>query len=169
MAEIKYLVRIANTDLDGNKQCLYAMTKIKGVGVMIANAVLSICGIDKFKKVGELDDASVKKIDEVLASPLKFGIPIWMVNRKSDQFTGESAHLLGTKLDLAVQDDIKFLRKIKCYRGVRHSLGQPVRGQRTRSNFRANKGKVMGVKKSSMAAPAKKPEGGGKKAEGGKK
>ena len=44
-------------------------------------------------------------------------------------------------------NDIKMLKKIKSYKGIRHSLGLPVRGQRTRSNFRKNKGKVMGVKR----------------------
>ena len=52
---------------------------------------------------------------------------------------------------------MKTQKKIKGYKGIRHMLGQPVRGQRTRGNFRKNKGKVMGVK---LAAGTKK--GGGK-------
>jgi small subunit ribosomal protein S13 len=47
--------------------------------------------------------------------------------------------------------DIKNLRKMKCYRGVRHSLGLPVRGQKTRSNFR--KGKTVGVRKKGIQQP----------------
>jgi small subunit ribosomal protein S13 len=48
-------------------------------------------------------------------------------------------------------NDIKLMRKIKSYKGTRHSAGQPVRGQRTKSNFRKSKGKVMGVKRKAGA------------------
>ena len=54
-----------------------------------------------------------------------------------DLILSNPAHNLGTK----------FMKKIKSYRGIRHMFGLPVRGQRTRSNFRPNKGKVQGVKR----------------------
>ena len=70
-------------------------------------------------------------------------------------------HLSSTELQIAKENDIKLLKKIKCYKGIRHIYSLPVRGQSTRSNFRKNKGKAkLGVK----AAPAPKPvaEKGGK-------
>lgn len=147
MAEFKHIVRIANTDLDGNKKILYAMHKIKGVSIMYANMALSIAGVDKAKKAGELMDAEVKKIDEILKDPINFGAPEWLLNRRKDYETGENMHLLNADLDFTQDNDLKRLKKIKSYRGLRHQWGLTVRGQRTKANFRRNKGKGLGVKK----------------------
>ncbi|RME52601.1 30S ribosomal protein S13 [Candidatus Woesearchaeota archaeon] len=143
----KYLVRIANTDLDGKKRILYAMRKIKGVGIMYANAVLKQAGISPDTITGELTDEEEKRLNEIIREPLKNGIPSWLVNRRKDYETGEDKHLLLADLDFTKENDLKRLKKIKSYRGIRHHLGLPVRGQRTKSNFRKNKGKAMGVTK----------------------
>ncbi len=141
--EFRHLVRIANTDLQGEKSVANALTKIKGIKFMFANAICNLAGIDGTKKTGELDDAEVKKISDVLKEPSKFNIPEWIFNRRKDYETGENRHLLGADLQFAKEGDIKILKKIKAYKGVRHIHGLPVRGQRTRSNFR--KGKSLGV------------------------
>ena len=52
-------------------------------------------------------------------------------------------------------NDIKMMKKMRSYKGIRHSLGLPVRGQRTKSNFRKNKGKVLGVRKKEGAKAGK--------------
>ena len=148
MAEFKHLVRIANTDLDGKKSVVYALKDIRGVGVPLAHAICQVANIDGMSKIGELSDVDMKKIDDVIKEPLKFGIPSFMVNRRHDVESGQDKHLVTNDLIFYRENDIKMMKKMKCYKGVRHSLGQPVRGQRTRSNFRANKGKVMGVKTS---------------------
>ncbi|MBI2658174.1 30S ribosomal protein S13 [Candidatus Woesearchaeota archaeon] len=145
--ELKYFVRIANTDLDGNKPIQNAITKIKGVSFMLAHAILNVAKIEKAKKAGYLQESDVSRIDEIMKDPLKFGIPVWMLNRKKDPEDGADKHLVGTSLAFTQDNDIKMMKKVKSYKGLRHSLGLPVRGQRTRSNFRKNKGKVMGVKK----------------------
>ena len=145
MAEIKHLVRIANTDLDGEKQLLYGMRRIKGVNSMMANALCKITGYATNKKVGDLTKEDIKRIEDILASPIKNGIPIWMLNKRKDPETGNTTHLISNDLMFSKQADIKRLKKIKCYRGIRHMHGLPVRGQRTKSNFRRNKGKVLGV------------------------
>lgn len=145
--ELKYFVRIANTDLDGNKPIQNAIAKIKGIGFMLAHAILDVAKIDGKKKAGYLPESDVSKIDEILKDPLKFGIPVWMLNRRKDPEDGSDRHLVGTNLAFIQDNDIKMMKKVKSYRGIRHSFGLPVRGQRTRSNFRKNKGKVMGVKK----------------------
>jgi small subunit ribosomal protein S13 len=149
--ELRHLVRIANTDLDGQKSIAYALAKIKGVGIPFAFAACRIVGIDVNKKVGALSDAEVKKVEDVVKDPIKAGMPTWMVNRRNDYETGQNKHLLSGDLQFTIENDIKIMKKIKCYKGVRHILGQPVRGQKTRSNFRKNKGKVMGVRRSSGA------------------
>jgi small subunit ribosomal protein S13 len=64
-------------------------------------------------------------------------------------------HLITTELDLTIDNDLKRMKKVKSYKGVRHMLGQPVRGQRTKSNFRKNKGKVsLGVIRRAQAPPS---------------
>ena len=145
--ELKYFVRIANTDLDGNKQIGNALTKIKGISFMLSHAILNVANIQKTKKTGYLSDDQASRIDEILKDPSKFGIPSWMFNRKKDPEDNADKHLIGTNLTFIQDNDIKMMKKMKSYKGIRHSLGLPVRGQRTRSNFRRNKGKVMGVKK----------------------
>ncbi len=151
MPELKHLVRIANTDLEGNKLIVFALSNIKGVGIPFANAACRIAGISVNKKAGALSEAEVKKLEEVVKNPVKAGFPPWMINRRFDTETGQNKHLLSADLQFTIENDIKTMKKIKCYKGVRHILGQPVRGQRTRSNFRKNKGKVMGVRRSSSA------------------
>jgi len=145
--EIRYLVRIANTDLDGTKPLYNALTKIKGISYMFSNFVTSAADVDKKKKTGLLSDAEIKKIEEVIKSPADYNPPSWMLNRRKDFETGKDLHLIGSDLDFAHDTDVKIMKKMKSYKGVRHILGLPVRGQRTKSNFRKNKGKVMGVKR----------------------
>ncbi len=153
--ELKYFVRIANTDLDGNKHIHLSLTKIKGIGFMFSNAILNAANINKTKKAGYLNDEEVAKIDEIIKEPLKFKMPSWLFNRKKDPEDNSDKHLTGANLTFIQDNDIKMMKKIKSYKGVRHSLGLPVRGQRTRSNFRRNKGKVMGVKRKTGTKPGR--------------
>ncbi len=151
MAEFRHIVRLANTDLDGNKKILFAMKKIKGVDVMLANAALSIAGVDKTRKAGELDVEEVKRIDEIINNPSKHNIPAWLLNRRKDYETGEDTHILGADLDFTKENDLKRMKKMKSYRGLRHQWGLTVRGQRTKSNFRKDKGKgLVGKKKTTI-------------------
>ena len=147
MEDTKYIVRIYNTDIEGTRNLLYGLTKIKGVSVMMANAVLSKAGINRETKIGDLKDEDVERLNDILKNPKKYEIPSWMYNRRKDYDTGEDMHLLTTDLKLMKDEDIKRMRKTKSYKGVRHGLKLPVRGQRTKSNFRKNKGKVTGVKR----------------------
>lgn len=149
--EIKYFVRIANTDLDGKKPICHAMTKIKGISFMFSNMVCTLASIDKGKISGLLTEEEVKRIDDMIKDPVKAGAPLWMLNRRADPIEGTNAHLVTANLTFVQENDIKLMKKIKSYRGIRHSLGLPVRGQRTRSNFRKNKGNVLGVKKKSVS------------------
>jgi small subunit ribosomal protein S13 len=146
MAEFKHLIRIANTDLDGKKAVVYALKDIRGVGVPLANAVCQVAKIDGLSKSGNLSDSEAKKLDEIIKDPAKHGIPVWMFNRRHDLDTGIDKHVITNDLIFNKENDIKLMKRIKSYKGVRHSQNAPVRGQRTRSNFRANKGKVVGVK-----------------------
>lgn len=148
--EFKHILRIANADLDGKKPILQALRKIKGVGLMLSNAVCSVADISADKQTGILSDAEVKRIDEVLKDINK-NVPTWILNRRKDYETGEDKHLLSGDLTFTNENDIKRMKKIKSYKGIRHMFGLPVRGQRMRSNFRRNKGKVTGVKRKAGA------------------
>lgn len=149
--EFKHILRVINTDLDGNKSILQSLRKIKGVSHMFSNAILAVTGVSKNKKTGYLEDKEVQKIEEAIKNPQKFDIPLWLLNRRKDYETGDNMHLLSTDLTYQTENDLKRLKKIKSYRGVRHMSGLPVRGQRTKANFRRNKGKVATVKKKGPA------------------
>ena len=146
--EFKHLIRVANTDLRGEKHILYALTRIKGVNFMLANAVCRKAGIPITKKAGYLSDTEVKALEKVISDLVRAGIPTWMLNRRKDYETGKDKHLFLGDLDFAREMDIKRMKKTKSYKGLRHQWGLPVRGQRTKSNFRKNKGKgSLGVQK----------------------
>jgi small subunit ribosomal protein S13 len=152
--EVRYLVRVSNTDLDGRKDILISIQKIRGIGDMYANAICHAAGINKRKNTGELSEAEVKAIEDVLQNPAKHHIPEWLFNRRSDPETGDNRHLITTDLMFSKDMDIKLMKKTKSYKGMRHQWGLPVRGQRTKSNFRRNKGKGLGVQKK-KTPPAK--------------
>ncbi len=154
--QFRHIVRIANTDLDGNRKMSDAVRKIKGVGFSFSNAILSLAQIDGSKKAGNLLPEEVKRIDDAIAGASKT-VPAWMLNRRKDLEEGTDKHLIGADLTFAQESDIRFVKQIRTYKGVRHAIGAPVRGQRTRSNFRKNKGKVIGVIKKKDAAPAAAP------------
>ncbi len=145
--DFKHLVRIANTDLDGNKPIFKALTKIKGIGFMFSNAICTIAQVEATKKAGILSEEEISRIESALKNPVG-KMPDWLLNRRRDYETGENKHLLTGDLTFTNENDIRRMKKIKSYKGIRHMLGLPVRGQRMRSNFRKNKGKVMGVKRS---------------------
>ncbi len=151
--QFRHIVRIANTDLDGNRRIGDAIMKIKGIGFSFASAVCQLAKIDGSKKAGNLLPEEVKRIDEAITTANK-AVPAWMLNRRKDLEDGTDKHLIGADLTYAQESDIRFMKQIRSYKGVRHTMGAPVRGQRTRSNFRRNKGKVIGVVKKKEAAPA---------------
>ncbi|MBT3297671.1 30S ribosomal protein S13 [archaeon] len=143
----KHIVRVANVDIPGNKQVKIALRKIKGVNFNFAHAICNVASVDIRKKAGSLTDKEVEALTAVLNNPVNSGIPKWMFNRRKDYDDNDDKHLTEGKLGFAKENDIKRLKKIKCLRGIRHQKGLPVRGQRTRSNFRRTKGKAVGVKK----------------------
>ena len=145
--QYKHLVRIASTDVDGKKTILYGLQKIKGVGLSFANAVCAATKINPHTKSGTLNEKQVSDLDKAIRNPAAF--PKWLLNRRKDQDTGDDKHVILGDLQFAKENDIKLMKKIKSYKGTRHMFGLPARGQRTKSNFRRNKGKVMGVKKGS--------------------
>ncbi len=152
--KFKHIVRVANVDLPGEKAIKIALQKIKGVGTAFADVACTLAGIKKDTKTGHLNDSQVQKLTDTLTKPQESGMPVWMLNRRKDYESGEDKHLLTGTLGFVFENDIKRLKKTKTLHGMRHQKKLPVRGQRTRSNFRRNKGRVVGVKK--KGTPGKK-------------
>jgi len=146
--EFQHIIRFAGTDLEGTQPVTYALTSIKGVGIKLANAVIEKSGISPEARMGFLSSADVEKIEDIITNPVKYGIPIWLLNRRKDLETGEDIHLLGSDLVLQTKNDIDQMKKIRSWKGFRHSYGLKVRGQRTKTTGR--KGKAIGVKKKQL-------------------
>ena len=142
--DFKYIVRLAATDVDGHKPTLYALTHVKGINFMVANAIIKRTGVTPIDKIGNLPDDEIEKLSNAIET-LNEWLPTWMKNRNKDLYTGSDLHLVGTDIELTLREDINLLRKIRSYRGIRHERRLPVRGQRTRSNKR--KGLTVGVQK----------------------
>ncbi len=142
------LVRILQTDIPGRRNVFGGLCKIKGVSFAMANAVCYRLKIDKRKRIQDLNEKEISAISEMVKNPK---VPKFMLNRRADRDTGLDKHIITNELDLKKEFDIKRLKKIRAYRGSRHALGQPTRGQRTKSHFRKHgKNKVVGVSKKSV-------------------
>ena len=123
------MARIVGVDLPKNKRGAVGLTYIYGIGHSSAKRILEQAQIDPSIKVKDWDDDQVAAIRKII----------------NEEFTVEGS--LRTQQNMA----IKRLRDIGCYRGIRHRLSLPVRGQKTKNNSRTRKGKkrqtVAGAKK----------------------
>ena len=154
--DFRYIVRLVNTDLDGNKDLVIALSGIKGVGLRTAEIIVRMAGIPRDVKIGDLPEEKTDQLEK-LVQEYSEKAPHWAVNRQHDWSSGADLHIVGTEVELNKRDDVNLMRMIRCYRGVRHETGQKVRGQRTRANGRS--GLTLGVMKRKdqpAAAPAKK-------------
>jgi small subunit ribosomal protein S13 len=113
------MARIAGIDLPKHKRGEIGLTYIYGIGRTTAQKILTDAGVDWNKKVDQWDDNDLNKIRSVI----------------NEQVKVEGA------LRSEVQLNIKRLMDIGCYRGIRHRVGLPVRGQKTKNNCRTRKGK----------------------------
>ncbi len=146
--KLKGIVRIVNTDIFGTKSIYNGLRKIKGVSFMFSNAICNNLNIDENRKVGTLTEEEVKKIENLIKNPNP--LPLWLLNRRKDFDTGKELHVTGAELSFSKEFDIKRMKKLKSYKGLRHAWGQPVRGQRTRSHFRT--GISVGVQRKAQVA-----------------
>lgn len=127
------MARISGVDLPPNKKVEYGLTAIYGIGLHTAHKIVHTIGIDPVKKIKDLSDEDIMRIRKLIEAEYKV----------------EGA----LRAEIAV--DIKRLIDIGSYRGSRHKVGLPARGQRTRTNARTRKGRKKTV--------ARKAGPGGKK------
>ena len=140
--ELRHLVRIMNTDLQGAKPVQYALTGLPGIGRRTAILIARGAGVNPAAILGYLPDEEVAKIDSTIGR-FEDVVPSWMLNRQKDLASGQDKHLLGTDIILTFREDINTLKKIRAYRGIRHERGLKVRGQRTKATGR--RGSTVGV------------------------
>lgn len=138
------IVRILAQDIEGRMTVYAGLTTVKGVSWAISKAVCTKLGLDPKKKIGALTPEEISKITAFFKNP---ELPTYLLNRQKDIDTGEDKHLLGVDLELQNEFDVKRLKKVKSYRGIRHASRLPLRGQRTKSNFRRNRAKGSGIKR----------------------
>lgn len=112
------MARIAGIDLPNNKRIEIALTYIYGIGQPLSRTILQQTKINMDKKVRDLTEQEITALRKEI----------------------EAKYQVEGDLKRKVQNDIARLKTIKCYRGVRHTVGLPVRGQKTRSNARTWKG-----------------------------
>ncbi len=141
---IESIVRILKTTLDGSKKVKMALMGIKGIGYNLSVSICRIAKIDENKLLKELSKEEIEKIEDIVNNADK-KLPGWILNRRKDYSTGETKHKYGPELTMQLREDVLRLRKIRAYRGIRHELGLPTRGQKTKNSFR--KHGVVGVVK----------------------
>jgi small subunit ribosomal protein S13 len=152
-----YILRLVNTDINGENNIVQGLTQIKGIGRHMATFIADTAGVDRKLKFGNLPEPEIEKLKEVIENIDEYA-PAWMLNYQKDVYTGDNMHLISTDVAIRLRDDINMMKMIRSYRGVRHELGLKVRGQRSSSNGR--KGLALGVSKrrEAPAATGKKEE-----------
>lgn len=142
--DFRFLVRLANTDLDGKQTVVNALAGIKGINNRLSRVLVNHTGVPMTDRIGNLSDEDLDKIAKALENVEEF-TPEWMRNRRMDPSSGDDLHLVGSEIDLTLEEDINTLKKIKSWKGHRHDKNLPVRGQRTKANGRT--GATVGVQR----------------------
>ena len=158
--EFRHIVRIAGRDLDGTKKIVPAVAELKGVGESYANGLVAILKFDSRQRLGQLTDKQLQQIETALKDGSGANLPAWLLNRRKDVDSGANIHRIGSDLDFMIKNDIEREKNVLSWKGIRHSLGLKVRGQRTRTTGR--KGRTVGVKKSSLQAAQAAAQAAGK-------
>jgi len=146
--EYKHIVRVTSADIDGQESLLQGLTRVKGVGLRMSKTIINQLKLDPSQRLGTIPDDVISNIEKIIKDPIAAGLPDWYVNRPRDRMSGKMLHLIGSDLDFAQRNDIDRLRRIKSWRGTRHSLGLKVRGQHTRTTGRG--GMAVGVSRKSL-------------------
>jgi small subunit ribosomal protein S13 len=141
-----------NTDLAGKKQVQMALTGIPGVGRRCARIFTDKAGVDPRATLGLLPDSEIDKLKKVIEEDTITILPVWMVNRRGDIYTGTDKHIMGMDLNMTLREDLDLMKKMRSYKGIRHERGLRVRGQRTRSTGRT--GAIVGVSRKREGVPA---------------
>ncbi len=151
LAEFKYIVRLGGRDLSGKKKIILALSDVKGIGFTTASALLNKLNVDPNVRLGSLSESDLNRVDDYIRNlQSKIELP-YLLNRRKDPLSGSNLHLIGSDLDFTIKEDIRREKDMMSWKGIRHSLGLKVRGQRTRTTGR--KGMTVGVRKGVARPP----------------
>ncbi|MCL9812961.1 30S ribosomal protein S13 [Natranaeroarchaeum aerophilus] len=133
--DLRYFVRIGQTDLDGTKSVERSLIEMNGIGRRTARIIADKADVDRQATFGRLEDDEIDAVVDVVDEYAE-EVPDWLTNRQRDFFSGETSHKVGNDLNMKRRHDINRMKMISSYKGVRHNRGQKVRGQRTKSTGR---------------------------------
>lgn len=139
----RVIVRVVDVDLDGEKPLRRALLGIKGIGANFAVVVERVfsekAAVDPSTPLGNVPEEKIPLLEDIIRSPLAYGIPSWAINSPKDISTGEDRHVVGVDLEVKEREILKREADTGSYRGLRRVWGLKVRGQRTKSKGRKNK------------------------------
>jgi small subunit ribosomal protein S13 len=133
--DIRYFVRIGQTDLDGTKSVERSLSEMNGIGRRAARIIADKADVDRTATFGALEDDAIDAIVDTVEG-FADEVPEWLTNHRNDFYSGETTHETGNDLQMSRRGDINRMQMIDSYKGVRHKRGQKVRGQRTKSTGR---------------------------------
>ena len=133
--DLRYFVRIGQTDLDGTKSVERSLIEMNGIGRRTARIIAHEAEVDRTATFGRLDEDDIDAVVETVENYAD-EVPDWLNNRQKAFYSGETTHEVGNDLNMSRRHDINRLKMIEAYRGIRHKRGQKVRGQRTKSTGR---------------------------------
>lgn len=156
--QFQHILRLLNTNVDGKRKVMYALTEIKGVGRRYSNIVCKKADVDLNKRcaphpniftanspsctypnfkthisAGEMNSDELERIVTILQNPTQYKIPTWFLNRRKDITDGKNSQILSNAVDSKLRDDLERLKKIRAHRGLRHDRRLRVRGQHTKT------------------------------------
>uniref|UniRef100_A0A0C9SCF7 Small ribosomal subunit protein uS13 n=1 Tax=Amblyomma americanum TaxID=6943 RepID=A0A0C9SCF7_AMBAM len=143
--KFQHILRVLNTNIDGRRKVMFALTAIKGVGRRFSNIVCKKADVDPNKRAGELSEEEVEKLITIMSNPRQYKIPDWFLNRQKDIKDGKYSQVTSNALENKLREDLERLKKIRAHRGLRHFWGLRVRGQHTKTTGR--RGRTVGVSK----------------------
>merc|ERR1712061_47615 len=141
--DFQHILRVQNTNIDGNIKVTHAITSIRGMGRRFTDLVLKKAEVDRSKRAGRLTEAELEQIQTVMTQPKNFKIPVWFLNRRRDWKDGKDGQMTSNNLDNKLREDLECMKKIRLHRGIRHWWGLPVKGQKTKTSGRH--GRTVGV------------------------
>jgi small subunit ribosomal protein S13 len=155
--DLRYFVRIGQTDLDGTKTVERSLSEMNGIGRRTARIVAEEADVDRTATFGRLDEDDIERVVEAVENYAD-DVPEWLTNHRKEYFSGETTHETGNDLSMSRRRDINRMQMIDSYKGVRHKRGQKVRGQRTKSTGRTEG--TIGVNVEEIKEAAADEEGG---------
>lgn len=126
--KFQHILRVQNTNIDGTRNIMFAMTAIRGIGRRFSNLICKKADIDLSKvnksrsldrmnhsviqRAGQLDDDEIKRMETIMLNPRQYKIPDWFLNRQKDWKDGTFGQCISNGLDTKLREDLERLKKV---------------------------------------------------------